>query len=113
VQLRCACLAAVGNLGVSAKPSVSTITEAVKDPDPLIRRVATESLVKIGLQGGALPGLLLALQDEYKEVSDIAFRALKKVERFSPTEVATLIETVKKTKGGARACAISCSNRTG
>ncbi len=83
----------LGELGIEAKPAISSLITATKDKDLFVRRFSAQALGKIGPDAKeAVPALTLLLNDDKKEVQLAAVEALSNI---GPASIDALTATVK------------------
>jgi HEAT repeat protein len=89
--------AALGRFGKVAKPAVTPLTEALKDPDTAVRAAAADALGRIGPDARkAAADLLILVKDQPRPVRQAAVFALGRVdpeEKAAPA--AALVEVLK------------------
>lgn len=85
---------ALGRIGQAAVPQLS---QALDDPNPLVRRRAAEILARIGPDAkDAVPALIRALGDRDEEVRKAATRALGEIGPGAADAVPVLIEVLRE-----------------
>lgn len=79
-------LTEIAKAGPGAATAVPQLIESLKDPDPLIRRLAAYALFEIGPPAAkpALPELRKLLQDENREVITQALNSVRKIDPTGP-----------------------------
>ncbi|MBK9139448.1 MAG: HEAT repeat domain-containing protein [Verrucomicrobia bacterium] len=79
-------LGEIAKAGPGAAAAVPQLIELLKDPDPLIRRLAAYALFEIGPPAAkpALPELRKLLQDENREVITQALNSVRKIDPTGP-----------------------------
>lgn len=76
----------LASAGPAAAPAVPALTEALKDPDPLVRRLACYALYEIGREhaASAIPEVTKLLQDPDPTVAEQAVNTLQVLDPNAP-----------------------------
>jgi HEAT repeat protein len=76
----------LASAGPAAAPAVPALTEALKDPDPLVRRLACYALYEIGREhaASAIPEVTKLLQDPDRSVAEQAINTLQVLDPNAP-----------------------------
>lgn len=107
--------AALGQLGPKARAeAVASLTQALADPEPPVRKAAATALGKVGAADGAAGPLLKTLDDKDGEVRAAAARSLGDVQPNDPAVVPALHARAKSDGHlPARLAAIAALGRFG
>jgi HEAT repeat protein len=84
--------------------ALQVLEELIKDPDPLVRRTAAESLGKIG-EGSAEPALQRALNDPEPDVRAAAALALARLPAFGDGSARGIASLLRDQDGAVRKAA--------
>lgn len=114
-QERAEAAAALGQLGRQAPAeTAASLTQALSDPEPSVRKTAAQALGKVGAAGDAAGPLLKALDDKDGEVRGAAASALGQLQPSDPAVVPAL-HALAKSDGylPARLAAVAALGRFG
>jgi HEAT repeat protein/S1-C subfamily serine protease/DNA-directed RNA polymerase subunit RPC12/RpoP len=107
--------AALGLMGPEARSAITTLVEAVRDPEGLVRQAAARSLGKMGTDAkdAVFPALQTALQDTDRTVRTAAAESLGTCGRFGSGDVNVLQGLLEHQDAEARAQAARCLGQVG
>jgi len=107
VELRRQAIQMLLKVQARGKANLDAYVKGLKDPDGMLAELSVKALADLGLEGGALPGLLQALQSDNAMVSKTADEALGGL-KLRKQDLALVVPVLKNKSDAVRLRILEC-----